>query len=168
RIDILNFLVHHEVAHIIQSKRKIREPRLDLRSFQRLNHEQINHNANEVVIDKLGFDAARKIYVHTEGDEVSLDESGREAIAVNAYVSLLKIVLRNLESGTHAPSDEVIARQIAVAREMSNRGELQSLADQLYARIAPTGQDPTKTEEIDRLIRTYRFLFKETRLPLKP
>jgi HEAT repeat protein len=172
RIRILNILVPHEVAHVIQQQRKIKAPKIDLSLFQRIDRKKAEYQANEVLLDKLGFDAARKIYVHGDGD-VLFDEGFREAIAIRAYASYLKILLRNFKAGAHALLDETIARCIAVASEMVGseeilpklQRELNSLINELYD-LVTSGQDGLKVAEVDLLIGEYREIFRTTTLDI--
>jgi tetratricopeptide (TPR) repeat protein len=168
RVRVLNFLVHHEVGHLIQEKREIGHPAIG--AFSLLDQKKYEHHANEVLIDKLGFETARKIYVHGDGDIV-FSEDIREAIAIDAYLTLSRIILRNLESGAHTLSDECQARIVAVLREMTKssnisaktRSELAGLADVFRSRIT-LGQSEEKIAEIDTLIKAYREIFRQTRL----
>ena len=166
RMRTLNFLVHHEMGHSIQRKRKIEHPAISL--FPSLDQKEAKHHANEILIDKLAFDAARKIYVHGDGD-ILFTENAREAIAIDAYLTLGRIVLRNLEAGVHALPDECLARIIAVLREISKsnsipaktKSELSGLADTFMTRIASE-----KIAEIDALIAAYRKIFRTTQLEI--
>lgn len=162
RFRTLNFLVHHEVAHVIQDKLGIERPRIDFGSLNHLDPQAAEHHANEIVIDKLGFDAARKIYVSGDGD-LMFDEDMRESVAVHSYAALMGIVLRNLKSGAHAMKGEALARFIAVTREMAGseaiapkvKAHLEALADELSNDV---------TADIRSLIDLYRTIFRETGL----
>lgn len=168
RVRVLNFLVHHEVGHLIQEERKIGQPVIG--AFSLLDQKEVEHHANEILIDKLAFEAARKIYVHGDGD-IIFSESMREAIAIDAHLTLGRIIIRNLEAGAHTLPDECVARFIAVLREISKskaisaqaKGEISGLADTFRARIT-ADQSEEKIAEIDALIKAYREIFRQTRL----
>lgn len=172
RFRTLNFLVHHEVAHVIQDKLKIKEPSVDFGDLKRLDPQAAEHHANEILIDKLGFDAARKIYVFGEGDLI-FDEEMREAIAIRSHAALMQIVLRNLRSGAHTLGDEAIARFIAVTLEMAasetitqkTKKELETLADELHVRLIAEKDEET-VKESQALVEIYRAIFKQASLPI--
>ena len=64
RMDSLNFLVHHEIAHVVQSRQNLLGPRIG--TYEEIGQEDVEHNANEVLVDKIGFALGRQIYVFHE------------------------------------------------------------------------------------------------------
>jgi len=120
RFRILNFLVHHEIAHEIQRQKEISPPSIDTTFFPHLNQEQVEHDANEMLIDKLAFETAEKIYVHPDGDEM-FPALVRQTIAIDAYLTLAEIILRNLTNGVHPLPIETICRISAVLHSIPNR-----------------------------------------------
>jgi hypothetical protein len=168
RIRTLNFLVHHEVGHLIQEQKKIDPP--EIRSYPLLDQKNAKHQANEIIVDKLAFEAARKVYVHGDGD-VLFDAATREVIAIKAHLTLGKVILRNLEAEKHTLSDECVARLVAVLQEAQKskeitkktRSEILKLAKAFRSRLT-TGQEEAKTAEIDRLIKEYRKIFRSITL----
>ncbi len=168
----LNFLVHHEMAHVIYEyqKNRVHEPKVSAPQFRHLDLEKVGHNANEIVIDKIGFDAARKIYVHGDGD-VAFDDDTREVVSIAAYRTLAQRVLRYHVDGSNSQSAEVLARMSAVLSELAGsdaisqkvKNELTDLSAKFFSASAAAA-DATKTAELKTLIALYRKIFRETRL----
>jgi len=175
RVRSLNFLVHHEIGHIIQKEKRIKPPAFALPELRSFSARKAKRQAKEVLIDKLAFDAARKIYVHNDGD-IMLSQGQRESVAINAYLDLAKIVLRNLDSHIHSLPNECLARIAAVLCEFSEsteiavktQKEIASLAKTFRSRIINTLASSQGEEavfaETDKLIDYYRRIFKAVRL----
>jgi len=170
RLRCLNILVHHEVAHIIQRERKIPHPKIA--NYSRLNQQEARRQANEVLIDKLGFESARLIYVHGDGD-VMFSEAIREAISIEAYITLCEIILENLAADVHKLSNGNAARIVAVLRQLalSNsiifpiRNRLLELADIFWQRIRDNSLEE-RNAQFTQLINEYESIFAKTNLTL--
>lgn len=159
RLETLDFLVRHKMAHVLQKERAISSPNL-IGALSSLDNRSAAHHANEILIDKLAFETARTTLA--------------EASFILSYLAFLRTVIVNLALGVDTFQDENLARLIAVAREMSDsratdwktRQELKTLAGQLYSGIAAV-KDEKRRQETDQLIRAYRTIFKKARLPQK-
>lgn len=157
----LNFLAHHEVAHVIQDRLGIEPPRVDFEALKHLDSGRAAHYANEILIDKLGLEAARKIYVFDENGPIA-DAETREAMAVRSLNALMGIIRRHLAADTQAMESEAVARCVAVTREMG----LSDIAAELEAHVK-AGKNEAEQAEIQSLIDLYRTVFRETELPLE-
>jgi hypothetical protein len=99
------------------------------------------------------------------------NEATREIIAIQAYLTLARIILRNLEAEKHDLPDECVARIIAVLQEMSKseeiakktKSELLGLAKVFKSRLM-NDQEEARTAEIDKLIAEYSKIFRSTQL----
>jgi HEAT repeat protein len=171
-MQALNFLVHHEIAHLLQEERSIPKPAVDEAFFELFDEQRTLTSANETMIDKLALLTARKIYVAAHGD-VLFSEDMREAISINAAIILYEGVLRRHRSGERPMAQEEKARASAVLLEMVRRDaigkhtkrNIKRLADAFCA-IAITGYDRRELATFRRLIEVYREIYRSTNVNL--
>lgn len=168
RVGTLNFLVHHEMAHLIQKHRRIPRPEVDALPYRHFDPKNVRHHANEVLVDAVAFNTARSIYVYPEDEIPGIDKNMREEIAIDAHLALGRIVLRNHDRGIHPMSNELFARMIAVLGEMAGskvigdaaKWELNELAKEYHSTLS-SGRDDAYLEEVDQLVGEYRNIFRE-------
>ena len=173
RLIALNFLVHHEVAHMIQDRFRYRHP--IILGYEHIDQADAEHHANEVLVDALGYDAARKVYVYRHPDMTLLEyingggvDLSSEAIATEAFYALGINVFRNIKEGNHDANDAFICRLAAVSYEIAMaseeiKNELLALADS-FKRLTIDKKNRDKNEEVERLISEYREIFRQTKL----
>ena len=168
-IGTLNFLVLHELAHPISVIRRVTSPRLEGR-VDSLDPTEVTHYGEEMVIDKIALVLARQFYVYP-------DESGlfnpdmREAIAINAYLSLARLIFRNWNAGIHDYSLPSVARQVAVLEELQESETIgtrtqRQLADLAQQFRSSASMSLEERADFDRLIPEYRTVFRETTIAL--
>lgn len=168
----LNYLVHHEIAHLLQRERSIPEPAIDAARFGRFDPERVKLMANEMLIDKLALDMARTLYVGGGGDAL-FDEDQREAIAIASSLALFRITFphHDTEEQSSNIQREVSAENVALMLEMAEsdaisektRKALEALAGQ-YEISAWGGEDKDFILEFKDLIFAYRAIYAHTRL----
>ncbi len=167
RFSLLNFLVHHEIAHVLQDRLEMLHPAPQTNSFPHFDEAMVVHYANEILLDRFAFWAGRKIYVH-EGPEGFGEnkENAREAASIKAYSILLNLIFRNLDSGVHVLPDETLARFVAVAEEMSQSRWIDEETRQVLVQgsksmhaLAAQKKSSEVISEMDRLISLYRGIF---------
>jgi hypothetical protein len=170
RVRTLNFLVPHEMGHLVQKSRNI--PRPLISEYQQLDQEKAQHQANEVLIDKLAFETARDIYVAGEGDAL-FDQETREIIAIKACLTLSEIVLRNQLAGVHTIASEFFIRSFAILLQMSKNVTLsgatkKQIGKQLDAlkQYFIKDKDEAEREEIKRLIIEYGEIYSKAYLAI--
>ena len=171
RARTINFLVHHEVAHIVQKNRKIAEPRINAGAYPLFDAERVAHYANEVLVDRLAHDIARKHYVHGDGDMV-FDEGMREAASIRAAVASFRLALRlHRNDDTRRLNPECLARFAAVQSEMGKsqeigttlKREIKGLAAKLMA-AAADGMDDAAKRELNNLVKAYARIFRDSQM----
>lgn len=162
----LNFLVHHEIAHLMPG-----EFSLDIVRNYAFPHEDIRAQAEEVAIDGMAFDIGRRIYVHGDGDML-FDEETREAISIRAALALYGLVMELHESGARAVSNAMAARAMAVMEEMAESGaissntraELRTLGER-YRHAVLSDVKASKKYNIENrlasLVKEYRSIFRQ-------
>ena len=169
-LKVLNFLVHHELAHAVQVQRELEQPEVDLAKYSHLDHKLIAHYANETLMDKMAFEMGTNLYVHGDGDVV-FDCEIREIIVIGAMLALAGLFNNDLDEGRRTFDAPQSARHIAILREaaMSRvitrkmqlrvRGQANAFYDRA---VGEMGADEMK--EFDRLIDEYRRIFRTSSL----
>ncbi len=171
RLRSLNFLVHHEVAHAVQNNFSIPGPSIDEEAHDAFDEENVQHHANETMVDKLAFEMAWKIYVHNDGDAL-FDEETRAMIAIKAYLTSSTMVERDHHGGREF-TPAFFARQAAVARELAKhdaitaktKNELKALSKTYRSKVI-SRKLKRSAADTDRLIRAYAKIFRETKLEI--
>ncbi|MFA5811208.1 MAG: HEAT repeat domain-containing protein [bacterium] len=174
----LNFVVHHEIAHlVIFNSQRFNLPgdnphsSINADKYPAFTQAEVSGEASEIEIDGMAFDIGRRVYVHGDGD-VMFDEQTREVISIRAALAFFVLVIDRHTSGEHHISNEVMARFVAVMGEMSEskaislktQEELKELTER-YRNTVLAGADATQRGELVRqfeaLVKDYRGIFRE-------
>lgn len=90
-MHFLNFLVHHEVAHVIQDQVFLSRPSVP--SFGIAVQGDVDSMANEVMMDSMAFYFAEKIYVYQGPELGDISDLSGAQIAVNSYLAIVNHLL---------------------------------------------------------------------------
>ncbi len=165
----LNFLVPHEVAHVVKMEKSVEAPSIDVSKHEAFDAELVKHYANEVAVDRLALEMARRIYVYGGG---LYDEDVRAHISIGAFLAMGNVVRRDFKRGRQFEPPH-FARVIAVSRELSKSDaipiktklRLNKLSRAFHKILVGEGYGYSP-KDVSSLVADYRRIFRETQLPL--